>query len=76
MLGPAVHAPSPWRARDREEHEVSRAKKVLIWFVIAFAVYAIFKSPDQAAGIVGSAWDGIVTGFSAIGRFFDALLGS
>lgn len=55
---------------------MSRAKKVLIWFLIAFAVYAIFKSPDQAAGIVASAWDGIVSGFSAIGRFFDALLGS
>ncbi len=55
---------------------MSRAKRVLIWFLIAFAVYAIFKSPDQAAGIVASAWDGIVSGVSAIGRFFDALLGS
>ena len=54
---------------------MSRAKKVLIWFLIAFAVYAIFKSPDQAAGIVASAWDGIATAVQAIGRFFDALLG-
>jgi hypothetical protein len=55
---------------------VSRAKKVLIWFLIAFAVYAIFRSPDQAADIVASAWDGIVAGFGAVGAFFDALLGS
>lgn len=55
---------------------MSRAKKVLIWFLIAFAVYAIFKSPDQAAGIVGSAVEGIVSAFGAVGRFFDALLGA
>lgn len=54
---------------------MSRAKKVLIWFLIAFAVYAIFKSPDQAAGIVSSAFDGIASAVQAIGRFFDALLG-
>ena len=54
---------------------MSRAKKVLIWFLIAFAVYAIFKSPDQAAGIVAGAWDGIADAVQAIGRFFDALLG-
>lgn len=51
-----------------------RARKVLLWFVIAFLVYAIFASPDQAADIVRSAFDGILDGLSAIGRFFDSLL--
>lgn len=51
-----------------------RLKKILLWFVVAFLVYAVFNSPDQAAGIVRAAWDGIVTGLSAIARFFDALL--
>jgi hypothetical protein len=43
-------------------------------FVVAFLVYAIFASPDQAADIFRAAWDGVVAGVSAIGRFFDSLL--
>ncbi len=53
---------------------MTRARKLLLWFLIAFAVYAIFRSPDQAANIVRSAFDGIIGGLSAIGDFFDALL--
>lgn len=51
-----------------------RFRKVLFWVVIAFLVYAVFRSPDQAAGIVRAAWDGIVAGLGAIAAFFDALL--
>ncbi len=53
---------------------MGRVRKVLIYLVLAFCVYAVFKSPDQAAGIVRDGWDGIVAGLRAIGRFFDALL--
>lgn len=49
-------------------------RKILFWIVVAFLIYAIFRSPDQAADIVRSGWDGIVAGFSAVGAFFDALL--
>ncbi len=51
-----------------------RGRKILLWFVIAFMVYAIFASPDQAADIVRGAFDGILAGLQAIGRFFDSLL--
>jgi hypothetical protein len=53
---------------------VVRGRKILLWVVIAFLVYAIFASPDQAADIVRAAIDGIFDGLSAIGRFFDSLL--
>ena len=53
---------------------MGRARKILVWFLIAFLVYAVFRSPDQAAGIVRTAFDGIVAGLRAIGDFFDALL--
>ena len=53
---------------------MGRARKFVLWLLVAFGVYAIFRSPDQAAEIVRSAWDGIVAGLSAIGEFFDALL--
>lgn len=53
---------------------MGRARKLLLWILIAFGVYAVFRSPDQAAEIVRSAWGGITTGVVAVGSFFDALL--
>lgn len=53
---------------------MGRLKKALIWLLVAFFVYAVFRSPDQAASIVRAAWDGIVSGLGAIAAFFDALL--
>lgn len=53
---------------------MARARKVLLWFVIAFLVYAVFNDPDRAADLVRSAFEGILDAFAAIGRFFDRLL--
>jgi hypothetical protein len=53
---------------------VSRARKILIWILVAFLLYAIFRSPNQAADIVRTAIDGIIALVRAIGQFFDALL--
>ncbi|MFV0458713.1 MAG: hypothetical protein ACK5MT_08125 [Actinomycetales bacterium] len=51
-----------------------RAKKYLIWFLVIFFVYAIFRDPQSAAGLVGGAVDGIVGLLRGVGQFFDALL--
>jgi hypothetical protein len=51
-----------------------RARTILFWFVVAFFVYAIFQSPDQAAGLVRGALDGLRGLLTAVGDFFDALL--
>jgi hypothetical protein len=53
---------------------ISRIKQVAYLLIAAFLIYAIFKSPDQPASIVRSAWNGIVDGIHTIGRFFNALL--
>jgi hypothetical protein len=53
---------------------MGRMRRPLMWIVVAFLVYAVFKSPDQAADIVRAAWDGILDGLGAVARFFDALL--
>ncbi len=53
---------------------VTRIKNVAYLLIAAFLIYAIFKSPDQAASIVRTAWNGVVDGLHAIGKFFDALL--
>ncbi len=55
---------------------VTRIKHVAYLLIAAFLIYAIFKSPDQAASIVRTAWNSVVSGVHAIGKFFDALLNS
>jgi hypothetical protein len=52
----------------------ARARTILFWFVVAFFVYAVFRSPDQAAGLVAGALDGLAGAVAAVGDFFDALL--
>ncbi|MGN6751897.1 MAG: hypothetical protein ACTHJJ_05020 [Intrasporangium sp.] len=53
---------------------MSKVKKIVLWVIAAFFVYAIFTSPDKAAGIVQNIWGVVVDGFNAILRFFDSLL--
>lgn len=53
---------------------MGRARKLLLWTLIAFGIYAIFRSPDQAADIVRTGWDGLAAGVAAVGEFFEALL--
>jgi hypothetical protein len=55
---------------------MSKLRKPLLWLLLAFFIYAVVKSPDQAASMVRSASDGIAEGLRAVGRFFDALLAS
>ena len=53
---------------------MQRVKKIVLWTLLAFFVYAIVKSPSQAADIARNTWSIIAQGFSAVGSFFDALL--
>jgi hypothetical protein len=55
---------------------MNKLKKPLLWLLLAFFIYAVVKSPDQAASMVRSAGDGIAAALRAVGRFFDALLAS
>jgi hypothetical protein len=54
---------------------MQRAKKGLLWVLVAFAVYAVFTSPDRAADILKTSGDILLDGARSIGTFFDALLG-
>lgn len=51
-----------------------KLRRVLLWILVIFAIYAIFNSPDQAADVTKAAVDGIADGLAAVGEFFDALL--
>ncbi|MDQ6716563.1 MAG: hypothetical protein M3Z83_10690 [Actinomycetota bacterium] len=54
---------------------MQRAKRIAGWMLLAFLIYAIVKSPSQAADIIRTAFDIIAQGFRSIFAFFDALLG-
>ena len=49
-------------------------KKIVLWLLVIFMLYAILTSPDSAATIVGSIWDVIVNGVRNIATFFDRLI--
>lgn len=53
---------------------MKHVKKIVLWTVVAFFIYAVITSPGQAANIVQAAWDLIVLAFQNIGSFFNALL--
>lgn len=52
----------------------SPIKKIILWLVTIFLIYAIITSPSEAADIVGSAWDIVSSSLKNIGKFFDDLL--
>lgn len=53
---------------------MARAKTIGKWLLLAFVVYAIVKSPSQAADLVRTSFDILAQGAKAIFSFFDALL--
>ncbi|WP_291522432.1 hypothetical protein [Branchiibius sp. NY16-3462-2] len=55
---------------------LANAKKLLVLLVVAFVIYAIVQSPQQAADIVHTVWNMIVSGFRGIADFFNKVLHS
>jgi len=51
-----------------------RTKKVLTIILVAFAVYAVYSDPTQAAEAVRTVFDALMTALGSVGNFFDQLL--
>ncbi|MDO5503768.1 MAG: hypothetical protein Q4G67_11405 [Actinomycetia bacterium] len=49
-------------------------KKIIVWILVIFFLYAILTSPGSAANIVNSIWEIIYNGIRNIFSFFNALL--
>lgn len=49
-------------------------KKIIVWLLVIFLLYAILTSPKEASSIIGSIWDIIRNGVGNIFEFFDSLL--
>ena len=53
---------------------MKHVKKIVLWTVVAFFIYAVITSPSQAANIVQGAWNIILHAFASIGAFFNDIL--
>ncbi len=49
-------------------------KKIILWLLVIFVLYAIFVSPAEAAAMVGNVWDILANGVKNVAKFFDALI--
>lgn len=50
-------------------------RQIVLWVLLAFALYAIFVSPQKSAGVVQDAWGVLVTAVHSVGTFFGTILG-
>lgn len=53
---------------------LDKVRKLVIWLVVAFIAYAIFKSPNRSADIVHNIWSILSSAVEQIGKFFDKIL--
>ena len=49
-------------------------KKIVLWLVVIFLLYAIFTAPSEAASMFREAWDFTVNAVSNIASFFTSLI--
>jgi hypothetical protein len=49
-------------------------KKILLWTLVAFVIYAIFRYPSLAADAFTSVWNFLVQLFKSLFSFFNSLL--
>jgi hypothetical protein len=52
----------------------SKTRRIILFIVLAFFIYAVFTSPTKAADIVSNLGGIIVDGGNAILKFFNSLL--
>ena len=68
---PHAYRPDPSPTRSRP---MSRVRKILGWVLLAYVVYAIIKSPTQAADVVKTSFEILAEGVRSIFAFFDSLI--
>lgn len=53
---------------------MAKVRKILLYVLIAFALYAVLTNPAQSADMVKASVDIVADGLGNVGNFFDALL--
>ncbi|NAZ88791.1 hypothetical protein [Kineococcus indalonis] len=59
---------------ERGEGLGMRWRRVLGWILVVFALYAVYRSPESAAGFVRGVGEALGTLVNSVGAFFDGLL--
>ncbi len=52
----------------------AKIKTWLVWLIVAFLVFAVVRSPDQAANVARAIWDFIYMTVSGFVTFFGELV--
>ena len=58
----------------KSDPDMPPIKKIVLWLLVIFLLYAIFVSPTEAADMIGNVWDILANGVKNVARFFDALI--
>jgi hypothetical protein len=62
------------QAPMQEDVTMPPIKKIVLWLVVIFLLYAIFTAPTEAANMFQAAWDFTVNAVSNIAAFFNSLI--
>ena len=54
----------------------AKVRSIIIWALVAFAIYAIVTSPQETANVFTSIWKVLSSAVMSIGTFFNSLLSS
>lgn len=49
-------------------------KKIVVWLLVIFMLYAIFTNPTEAADLVAQLWNLLEKAVKSIFQFFDRLI--
>jgi hypothetical protein len=62
------------RVPTQEDNGMPPVRKIVMWLVVIFLLYAIFTAPTEAADMFSAAWNFTVNAVSNIATFFDSLI--
>jgi hypothetical protein len=62
------------QARQQEDVTMPPIKKIVMWLIVIFLLYAIFTAPSEAADMFRAAWDFTINALSNVASFFTSLI--
>jgi hypothetical protein len=62
------------QAPTQEDVSMPPIKKIVLWLVVIFLLYAILTAPTEAASMFNAAWDFTVEAVSNVAAFFTSLI--
>jgi hypothetical protein len=73
-LGPSTLRRASGTPTPQEDLPMPPIKKIVLWLVVVFLLYAILTAPSDAANIFSTTWNVIVNAVENVFTFFDQLI--